>query len=366
MNNYASALTVTSATFMRLRLMHCKPLTITLSAVALLLGAASADADVVQTRSGARLVGTITKIDAGVISLKTDYAGDLAIKQSEVTGVTTDEPIVVRLASGTTLEGRVAAGNGGVLTIAGPDGELNTRMDKVAATWAPGGTDPAVAALQRHWTYEAAVDVTGKTGNSEQLGTQVSGRAVLKTPQDTLQFYTAYNRQITDGVKAADQFKLGIDYQNNFAGQYSWYVRDEGGFDRVKDIDLYNVAAVGLGYDIIKEAKHTLTVRSGLAYRYEGYGNPATEDVSSAGLDLGLSHEYEFSNSRLVNRLAIVPSFDDFSNFRLTHESYYELPLIAPFWKLRVGLSNDYNSKPGAGVSKLDTMYFTRLVLTWQ
>lgn len=339
--------------------------TLILAGVTFGLALATVHADVVETKSGARLVGTITKIDGGVVFLKTDYAGDLTIKQSEVTALNTDAPIVVRLASGTKLEGKVTT-EGGAMKIAGADGELTTRVEKVAATWAPGATDPEVAALQRHWTYEAAVDVTGKTGNSEQLGTQVSGRAVLKTTQDTLQFYTAYNRQVSEGVKSADQFKAGVDYQNNFSGKRSWYVRDEGGFDRVKDIDLYNVAAAGVGYDFIKEAKHTFTGRVGLSYRYEGYRNPATEDVSSAGLDLGLNHEYEFSNSRLVNRLAIVPTFEDFSNFRLTHESYYEVPLVAPFWKLRLGVSNDYNSKPGAGVEKLDTMYFTRLVLTWQ
>jgi len=30
-------------------------------------------------------------------------------------------------------------------------------------------------------------------------------------------------------------------------------VRDEGGFDRIKDIQFYNVAAFGLGYDTIKK-----------------------------------------------------------------------------------------------------------------
>lgn len=325
--------------------------------------------DVVETRSGARLIGKIAKIDGGAITLKTDYAGDLTVKQSEVVGITTDGPIVVRLASGTTIEGRLTS-DGTAMKIAGPDGELTTNVSKVAATWAPGGTDPKVAGLQRHWTYEAAVDVTGKTGNSEQLGTQVSGRAVLKTPQDTLQFYTAYNRQMSDGVKSSDQFKAGVDYQNNFSGRRSWYVRNEGGFDRVRDIDLYNVAAAGMGYDFIKEATHTFTGRVGLSYRYEGYGNPMTEDVTSAGMDFGLYHEYAFSNSKLVNRVSFVPAFEDFSNFRLTHESYYELPLIAAggsrAWTLRLGVSNDYNSKSGPNVEKLDTMYFTRLVLTWQ
>lgn len=325
--------------------------------------------DVVETRSGARLIGKVTKIDGGSITLQTDYAGDLTVKQSEVVGITTDGPIVVRLASGTTLEGRLTS-DGNAMKIAGPDGELTTNVSKVAATWAPGGADPQVAVMQRHWTYEAGVDVTGKTGNSEQLGTQVSGRAVLKTPQDTLQFYTAYNRQVSEGVKSADQFKAGVDYQNNFAGRSSWYVRDEGGFDRVKDIELYNVAAAGMGYDFIKEAKHTFTGRVGLSFRYEGYRNPLTPNVSGAGMDFGLFHSYEFSNSRLVNRLTFVPTFADFSDFRLTHESYYELPLIGSggsrSWTVRVGVSNDYNSKTGPNVEKLDTMYFTRLVLSWQ
>jgi hypothetical protein len=341
----------------------------TIRALALLIGsaliAASALADTVETRNGSRLVGTITKIDAGEVHLKTEYAGDLVIKQADVTGITTDAPISVRLQSGTVLQGTVST-EAGATKISGADGQISTTVDKVAATWTAGAEDPQVAALRRHWAYEAGVDITGKTGNSEQLGTQVSARATLKAPTDTLQFYTAYNRQVSEGIKSADQFKAGIDYQNNFAGKKSWYVRDEGGFDRVKDIDLYNVAAFGLGYDVIKEPKRVLTLRGGISYRYEGYGNPATEDVNGAGLDLGLNHEWELANSRIVNRISFVPTFEDFGNFRLTHESFYEIPLLSPAWKLRLGLSNDYNSEPGLGIEKLDTSYFTRLVLSWQ
>lgn len=341
--------------------------TVVVSAV--LFATVSSRADVVETKNGARLVGSVTKIEEGKVTLKTDYAGELVIKQSEVTGITTDTPVAVRLASGTVLTGKVTTDSGAV-QISGADGQLTTRVDKVAATWAAGGEDPRETALkkahERHWAYEAAVDITGKTGNKEQLGTAASARATLKTEQDTLQFYTAYDRQVADGAKSADQFKAGVDYQNNFSGKKSWYVRDEGGFDRVKDVDLYNVAAFGVGYDIIKEAKHTFTTRVGLSYRYEGYRNPASDDVSSAGLDIGINHEWEFTNSKLVNRISFVPAFSDFGNYRLTHESFYELPLVAPFWKIRLGVSNDYNAQPGPGIERLDTMYFTRLVLTWK
>ena len=191
-------------------------------------------------------------------------------------------------------------------------------------------------------------------------------RATLAGVNDTLVFYTNYDRQVTDGRKSADQFKAGADYTSNFAGKNSWYLRNEGGFDRIKDIQFYDVAAFGLGYDLVKRPKQLLTGRVGLSFRNENYKNPATTDVNAAGLDFGLNHSVTFENASLVNRLTFVPSFDDFSNFRATHESFLEMPLASTSWKLRFGFNNDYNSKPGKGVVKLDTGYFTRLVLGWK
>jgi putative salt-induced outer membrane protein YdiY len=347
------------------------PRTITLLALAVFV-VAPAFADVVEIRNGARIVGKVTKIDGGNVYVTTDFAGDLTIKQAEVTGITTDAPVVVRLATGTTLQG-VVSSEAGAVKITGADGELTTRVEKVAATWAPGGEDPQVTAAkkaladqQHHWAFETSIDVTGKSGNSSQQGTAASFRIVRKAPEDTLQFYTGYNRQVANGKKSADQFKAGADYQDNFSGRLSWYARNEGGFDRVKDINLYDTAAAGVGYDFLKEPKHLLTGRTGLSFRYEGYGNPAHASLRNVGLDFGLNHEWEFTTSKLVDRFAYVPSFEDFANFHFTHESFYEVPLAAPFWKLRLGLSNDYNSKPGAGIKNLDTIYFTRLVLNWK
>lgn len=335
------------------------------AAVLFALCGAQLPADVVETKNGARLVGTVMAIGDGSVTLSTDYAGVLTIKQNDVVSITTDAPVAVRLASGTRIEGKVS-GAAGALTITGADGSISTSVDKVAASWAAGGEDPAIAALERGWAYEAAVDVSGKTGNKEQLGTGFSFRATLVGPHDTLQFYTAYDRQVSDGVKSADQFKAGLDYANNFSGRKSWYVRDEVGFDRVKDIELYNVAAAGFGYDFIKEAKQTLTGRAGLSFRYTGYKNPRTEDVKSAGMDFGLTHKLQMENAILRNSLTYVPAFDDVAVYVISHESSLEMPLLSTEWKLRMGVANDYNSKPGRGVQRLDTTYFTRFVLSWK
>lgn len=348
-----------------------------LAAVLLAASAAAVvSADVVETKTGARLVGKVAAVDGTSVVLETVYAGTITIKQGEVLSMTTEKPLFYRLSSGTVVNGTVTPTPDGKLEIRSGDATVTTTVGNVAASWEPGSKDPAVAALERKWTYRVGVDVSGKSGNSEQLSTAVNASAQMKTNQDTLQFYTAYNRQETDGEKSADQFKAGIDYANNFAGRKSWYVRDEGGFDRVKSIELYNVAAAGLGYDFIKKPNQTLTGRIGLAYRYEGYEDPfldeagmlvtPPDDVSSAGLDVGLNHELKFDHGLLINKLTYLPAFDDFGSYRATHESAFEMPITASLWKIQVGVANDYNSQPGEGVERLDTTYFTRLILNWQ
>jgi putative salt-induced outer membrane protein YdiY len=323
-------------------------------------------ADVVETKNGARLVGTVTKIDGSHVTLATEYAGTLTIKQSEVVSLSTEKPLNVRLAGGTVLQGTFVSTGAGQVQLTGSDGTISTTVDQLAMTWSPGAEDPAIEFHQRSWVYEVGLDITGKSGNSEQLGTAVSGRATLTSSQDTLQFYTALNRQETDGVKSADQFKAGVDYANNFSGKKSWYVRNEGGFDRIKDVDLYNVTAAGLGYDLIKSANQTLTGRAGLSFRYEGYGTTAIEDVRSAGLDIGFAHRIQFETSVLTTNVSYVPAFDDFAKYVAFHESFFEMPITASLWKLRIGVSNAFNSAPGPGVKELDTTYFTRLIRNWK
>ena len=99
---------------------------------ALAFGHARLAADVIETKNGARLVGKVLKIDAGSVVVDTDYAGKLTIKQSEVTAITTDAPVAVRLASGTRIDGKVSSAAGS-LQVVGADGTITTTVDKVAA-----------------------------------------------------------------------------------------------------------------------------------------------------------------------------------------------------------------------------------------
>ena len=329
-----------------------------------------AQADVVETRGGARLVGKVTKIAGGSIYLATDYAGEIAIKQSEVTSVATDEVIAVRLASGTRIDGKIST-QAGNTQIVGADGTVTTSVDKIAASWNAGKEDPQVTAMRRKWKYQAALDVVGKSGNTQSTGAGVGFVAALSSPQDELKFYGDYNYATTTGAngvktKSADQVRGGVDYSSFFSERAGWFVRSELGSDKVSGVDLRSTTDAGMTYRFIKNDTQSLVGRLGAGYRFESYTD-STPNNKGCVLSTGLNYKHDISSFlRLVMDLQYLPSFNDFADYRITHDSALEMPFAAGFWKLRMGVSNQYNSRPLAGHKDLDTLYYTRLILSWE
>ncbi len=349
------------------RSMRCVPFPSIVALVFLVVVGAvgSVRADVLETKEGARLTGRVTKITAGKVYLETDYAGVITVDQTHVVRLETDAPLSVRLVNGARADGRLSTRNDRV-HVAAAAHPVDATVTEIAACWLPGAPEPPGLRPRHHWSYEAAVDVTGKNGNHNQLGTAYGLRATLTRLKDTLLLSTSYDRQTSDGVKSTDQFKAGADYSSNFADKNSWYVRDEGGFDHLKDLRLFNLAATGEGYDFVKRVGQTLTGRVGLAYRYEDYSQNAAQDVNSLGLDLGLNYTRQIARSLLTSRLAIVPTLEHFDNFTISHETDFDIPITKSAWKLRLGVANDYNSRPPSRIEKLDTTYFGRLLLSWK
>jgi hypothetical protein len=336
--------------------------------VAALLATTGAHADTVKTADGSILIGKILKVDAGNIEIDTAYAGVLKVKQSAVVSFSTDEPVNVRFKDGNTVVGTVA-GDSGQVQVASASVSASGPIENVTDAWLPGEDSPEVRLMKanaRHWTFEASADVLGKSGNSDNLAASLGFRAARITPDDKLEFYAAYARAEQDSTTTADQSKGGIDFQSIFSGKYSWYVREEIGTDKIQGLDFYSNTAAGIGYDSIKNERQILTLRAGLAYRYESYSNGISTTVDAPALDLAMIHEYTTDTWKIGNRLTFLPTIEDFGVFRLQHESYYETPLAVGPWKIRIGLANDYNSEPLPGKKKLDTTYFTKFVLSWE
>ena len=335
-----------------------------------LLCAGAAYADRIELADGSVILGRLVSAEAGKFKVETGFAGTIEIAQDKIKSFSTDEAVHVQLAAGSTMAGKVLATDGGIAVVAA-DGQLAAPTGKVSAVWRAGADSPEARAakelaakLQRKWAYEASVAIAGRTGVSNKFAGAVGLKATLESAQDKLIFALQAEKARDNGIETANRQFASADYSSFVSANNVWYVRTSLEKDSIKALDLRSNTSFGLGHKLIKQEQQDFELRAGASYVYETYTNGKKFD--SPGLDLTLLHSATFQSGKLANTLTFTPAFKDFSNYRLHHESTYEIPITASLWKLKTGISNDYTSIPQPGVERLDTLYFTSLILNWK
>ena len=326
-----------------------------------------AHADVVTTIDGARLTGTITKITPKAIELKTNYAGTLAVAMDQVATVNTDAALTTQLTDKTTLTGITVIDDQKTIHVASDSLTSTASLDQLQAAWLPNAEPPLESLFDpRHWVYLIGADLAGKSGNSDEMTTNVLVDMRLVSKLDELRFYGSYQTAQQDGTDTSDETIAGASYTAFMHDPWGWYIRGELEKDKFEDIDLRTTLAAGLTWRPINSDTRTLRLWLGLGYRNEEYDS-GIESNSSATLDSGISNHWLLKPWLVLdNSLTYAPAMDDFGSYLLTHDSAFEMPVGASRWSLRLGLHNDYNSQPAPGRDELDTTYYSRLLLRFQ
>ena len=343
-----------------------------LSAMLALALVSPALADRIELTDGSVVHGKILAAENGLFRIETQFAGVVTIAQEHIKAFATDEAVHVGLRAGTQVLGTVTPSDNAISVVAA-DGQMTSSPANVVALWRPGEDSPELKAAKaaaekarRTWAYEASAAITGRTGSSEKFAGSFGVKATLEGAEDKLVFFGNVNRAEENGNETANDWKAGVDYSAFFSNRAVWYARTDLMKDRIKAIDLRSDSAFGVGYKLSKTDTRDTEVRLGLGYVYETYTTGAP-DFESAGLDVALINSQSISWAKMNNKISWTPSFEDFANFRIVHETTFDLPIsTGQFWKLRMGVNNEYQSEPAAGVEKLDTTYFTALILNWK
>jgi hypothetical protein len=330
----------------------------------------TAAADQVELTDGSLIKGRILAVEAGKISIETSFAGTLSIGLGTVSHFTTDEAVHVSIGGSPAVLGRIESAPAGV-RVAGDGVQVATAPAQVAALWRQGAENPAekvareiLEKARRKWAYEATIAITGRTGASDKLNANAGFKATLASSRDRLILNVSGERAQDNGVKTADRNFGGADYSSFYSPDHGWYVRTSLESDEIKALDLRSTTALGFTRKLRRKSSQDLEFRSGASYLYEDYSTG--KKFNSPGLDFALLNTYNFRGSKLTTVLAYAPTFRDFANYHVRHESALELPLTASLWKLKLGMANEFQSVPPAGVDKFDTTYFTSLLLNWK
>jgi putative salt-induced outer membrane protein YdiY len=327
-------------------------------------------ADTVQLDNGSRLVGDVVSVRDGALTLKTDFAGDLSLDLKRVTSLRTDGPLRVALEGQPETVGTLAVEGTGVEV----KGDAGTVQGMVANLKAAGPADQPLVDPQpvpqpepRLWSYEVNAFYRGKSGNTDSTELGIGTKAERRTDLDRLKLYATWEQSEKNGTKTEDETIGGIDFERELSERYSWYTRAELERDDIEKLSLRATVAGGIGYYMIKSDVRELRFRTGLQYQRETYEDGG-KDSSDIGMEFGLHHCWNIADwGKLVNDITYSAAFEDWADYRVVHESSLDVPLVrSKLWKLRLGLSHEYNSTPAPGTDELDTTYFLKLVFNWK
>lgn len=334
-------------------------------AVYLLFLTASCLADTVTMKDGTFLKGRVERIASGVLEMRVPALGEANVQRlqlAQVESFVTDDAVLVS-SGGVVLRGAANAAGGRVASKGGAEtGPLDSSLE----LWRDPSLRPADTAGDRQWVTQADVDVSGRNGVVVGSGFSAGFSAKGVTKASTLTAGVRVVRADAGNQTSADDLHVTASYETNPTDVVFWYLRSDTGYDNARQIDFFSVNAAGWGFRLYSDASGKLDARLGLAHRYEQYASPTQASLAAPSADIGLIFARELGWAAWDTSLSFVPSFQEAGDFYVRHETSLNVLRNAGPLSLRVGVSNDFRSKPLPTQVKTDTSYFLRTTYVWK
>lgn len=218
----------------------------------------------------------------------------------------------------------------------------------------------------RTWTKQADLDLSGRSGSSTNSGLSLGFQFLAANQRSDFKGSFRLVRQSDRGEVSADNFHAKLSYETKPVRSSFGYLRTDTGYDRAQHIDFLSVNAAGLGLRLLTTEKGKLDGLLGLAHRTERYSDLGNTNISAPSVDLGVIYHEDFGWTGLDISVSLVPALENLSDYIVHQETTLSLLRTSGPISLKVGLSNDYRSKPQVNQVSTDTAYFIRLAYGWK
>jgi putative salt-induced outer membrane protein len=206
-------------------------------------------------------------------------------------------------------------------------------------------------------------------GNSDAKSASVGGDLIKLTNSDKWEFNGAGQYARSAGATTANRQNFTGLYNEDISPQWFGF----GQLDLVRDIpsDLSSriTPSTGLGYHAVKMPDQTFDLSAGLAYTWDRYRTPQVVDD-----ELRSRHDHlelllaEQSNNKLSDtttfkqKLTIYPSVSEGDGVRTVFDAGLSVAMTKQL-ALTATVSHRYDSQPGEGLKKNDTLFVTGVSL---
>lgn len=318
--------------------------------------------DHVYLEDGSHIVGTITGVSDGKLTVETEFTGELSIALEAIKGIQTDEETGFKLDSGEVVVGRLVFEDGRQELV-----RENTRQE-VAPVAIQAIGDPAELSSPKpevDWSGRAEFGLLLKTGNTDRLNISAQFRTTKETEADRLTLFLRGAYAEENDNKTTNELLGGVTYEYDVSKRAFVYAETQLEFDEFENLDLRLIVSGGVGYFFIDSDRQTFKGRVGLAYQNQQFddGTNTHDALAQIGYDYRLYVREWFQFTSVLDLYANATETND---WRFEAENAIEVPISSTeAWKLRVGVRNEYDNEPQPGITSLDSTVYSSLVYTW-
>lgn len=326
--------------------------------------------DEVSLKNGDRLTGTIGKSDGKILTLHTDYAGDLSIKWDAVQGVESKQALHLQLQDGKTVAGPVTSTDG-KLEVSTSSGNVQALIADVKAL----RSDSEEAAYQKslhpgifqEWKSGLNLGFALTRGNSETKNLSIGFLATRQTLHDKLGAYSNIVYATNDAPGAvpsttANTAGGGFRYDHDIRKRLFAFVAADFFSDALQGLNIRAVEGGGLGFHAIKNDGTTLDFLGGLNYTHESY-TAFSRNFAALTIGEDLTHKIGKSTS-ITQDLSFFPDLNNTGEYRATFD-FGTVTKLTHRLGWQNSFSDIYVTNPPAGKRQNDLVLTTGLNISF-
>lgn len=308
-----------------------------------------ARADTVWMNNGDVLSGDIVGLDAGKLSLQTQYAGTIELDWRYVTALDSDKTYWVSLIGEEEARLRRFARQNSGVTVIDEDGHRRS----FSAVWPVAAihTDKPVIADTWQLGGKLVATLDSKSGNEDELLMGVEGSLNIDDQWNKNAFYWDIEAEDDDGIKSSE-WTAGYSYSRYLDEHRFVQAAAEQEYDSEEDLITRTSLGGTVGYRFWETAEKTLKTSGGISQLWEDYQSNASQR------DYALTWIFNY-------RTPVNDNWEYFANSRTFFRLKQSTTLVNISQGIKIGLTDhivwnlthivDYDSDPVDKAQKIDS-----------
>ena len=323
--------------------------------------------DTVVTKDGSTIVGTVTALGGGSLTIKTASSGEVKVKWSEIQSLTTNSSHKVVTSNGSTFNGTITTNGEGQIVIADPTtvNPVPVAMGNIAAM-----NPPPEKPISYNLVANAGLVIND--GNTRNKSGNVFSEFLMRSKETRLLLRAAYNyAEDGDGITARNgRGSMKFDYFPT--ERFFFYVSTLFENDKFQDLNLRTALSAGPGYQFIEKGDNPDTIfdglelfgEAGIAYFDEDRRRGMDDNYVSARWAMKLDWEVVPNEITVFHYHEGFPSLENGSDIYITTEQGVRFKLMENLIAA-IHVNWRWDNTPSQGLRRSDTTYMFNLGFTY-